>query len=126
MPGMLCENREAVSVPSGGSWWEQRSGRGINQRGRWVSVPSGGSWWEQLIYTAALPMITKFQYPLVGRGGSNTRPQPPQPLNKKFQYPLVGRGGSNVWVAKFTRCDISRFSTLWWVVVGATYECPHD
>ncbi len=62
-----------------------------------VSVPSGGSWWEQ--HTTAS-----------GFGGAEQR----------FQYPLVGRGGSNPDDRLPSDRAALCFSTLWWVVVGAT------
>ncbi len=62
-----------------------------------VSVPSGGSWWEQRFV----------------KDGVGT-------LASLFQYPLVGRGGSNINSSMVRNICRHGFSTLWWVVVGAT------
>ncbi len=160
-----------VSVPSGGSWWEQpRIIDAIASRKRgfstlwWVVVGatrlyrvnvvryrSGFStlWWvvvgATLTSTGRAIVNLTFQYPLVGRGGSNSgREVGRRGAGRVFQYPLVGRGGSNItqiycqdvggevsvpsggswWEQRglglYPPAPRWRFSTLWWVVVGAT------
>ncbi len=61
-------------VGRGGSNYQRLT---IPTSGKWVSVPSGGSWWEQLaIQEMKVKQIYLFQYPLVGRGGSNQYNEP--------------------------------------------------
>ncbi len=101
LPDAIFPLGTEVSVPSGGSWWEQhRPGLCLYCRSE-VSVPSGGSWWEQhTVWGQHRPRRFPFQYPLVGRGGSNAAEQPGgRCVGVAFQYPLVGRGGSNSSVA---------------------------
>ncbi len=93
---MITAVNRSVSVPSGGSWWEQPPYVTAAWPGNRVSVPSGGSWWEQL-YPPALRWrgenrFSTLWWVVVGA----TPPAGTEPA------PEIG------------------FSTLWWVVVGAT------
>ncbi len=159
----------SVSVPSGGSWWEQPKVGCPPTAPHYVSVPSGGSWWEQpysrlSIHAVSMSFSTlwwvvvgatvrgwrtqrlllRFQYPLVGRGGSNSAGGFDTAAGTKVSVPsggswweqrLVQRtlsalyqvsvpSGGSWWEQPQEHLEanmtLSRFSTLWWVVVGAT------
>ncbi len=109
-----------VSVPSGGSWWEQLSyshvtlpitkmfqyplvGRGGSNYGRapgalrrpGVSVPSGGSWWEQPAVILQFDDAQRVSVPSGGSWWEQPSCRWDEIVGVMFQYPLVGRGGSN-------------------------------